>query len=99
MDVAERYEMLRGSDVSRGGMYLELWDRGSGELALWAFYFDADGSLEFTRYRSDVPLEVETWFQQEARRLLPPSTAEPAAPDDRATLGHLVYNAAWRPGI
>ena len=70
---AERYELVMGSDVPRGGMYLELWDRPSGRLALWAFYSDADGSFEFTRYRDDVTPETESWFQQEARRRLPPS--------------------------
>ena len=82
MEVDERYQMLRGSDVSRGGVYLELWDRPSGELALWAFYLDADGSFEFTRYRSDVPVDVEAWFQQEARRQLPWTIGDPGAPAD-----------------
>ncbi len=86
MDVPRRYEgyeMVRGSDVSGGGMFLELWDRSSGEVALWSFYFDVDGSFEFARYRADVPEEVEVWFQQEARRLLPPITSEPDPPRDR----------------
>lgn len=76
MAITDEYEMLRGSEVSRGGMYLELWHRPSGNLALWAFYRNADRSFEFTRYRTDVPADVETWFQQEARRLLPPNTAQ-----------------------
>jgi hypothetical protein len=71
----ERYETVMGSDVARGGMYLELWERGpSRELALWAFYSDADGSFEFERYRTDVSAEVEAWFHREARRRLPPSS-------------------------
>ena len=36
---AERYETIMGSDVARDGMFLELWDRSIGELALWAFYW------------------------------------------------------------
>ena len=67
-----RYETILGSDVARDGMFLELWDRPSNELALWAFFSDADGSFEVTRYRADVPLEVEAWFQAAARRRLPP---------------------------
>jgi hypothetical protein len=74
--ITERYELLQGSDASHGGMYLELWDQPSGLLALWAFYFDADGQFEFTWYRAGVPGDVETWIQQEARRLLPPCTAK-----------------------
>lgn len=68
----DQYEIVMGSDVPRNGMFLELWDRPSDRLALWAFFSDIDGSFEFTRYRADVPSEVEAWFQAEARRRLPP---------------------------
>ena len=69
----DRYETALGSDVARDGMFLELWDRSPPRnLALWAFYSDADGSFEFARYRADVPPEVEAWFHREARRRLPP---------------------------
>ena len=75
MQYNERYETLMGSDVDRDGMFLELWERSpTRELALWAFYSDADGSFEFERHRDDVPPEVEAWFHQEARRRLPPMT-------------------------
>ena len=30
-------------------MFLELWDGPSNELALWAFFSDADGSFEVNR--------------------------------------------------
>ena len=64
-------------------MFLELWDRPSGGLALEAFYADADGSIEFTRHRTDVPPEVEEWFRTEAARRLPPlPDAEPGAAAD-----------------
>ena len=83
MKYDNRYETVMGSDVARGGMFLELWDRPSTHLALWAFYADADGSFEFTRYRDDVPPEVEAWFQHEARWRLPPlPDAEPDAAAD-----------------
>ena len=68
-----RYETIVGNDVARDGMFLELWDRPSNELALWAFFSDADGSFEVTRYRADVPPEVEAWFQAEARGGCPQS--------------------------
>jgi hypothetical protein len=67
-----------GSDLVRDGMFLELWDRSVGELALEVFYSDVNGSFATTRYRFDVPPEVEAWFQAEAHRRLPPGTgAEP----------------------
>ena len=74
MEHDERYLTIMGSDVARDGMYLELWERSpTRELALWAFYSDADGSFEFERYRADVPPEVEASFHLEASRRLPPS--------------------------
>jgi len=85
MDYYKRYEILMGSDVARGGMYLELWDRPFSELLLCWSYFDADGSFAFMRYRADVPAEVEAWFQQEARRRLPPVADPGAASDQRGT--------------
>jgi hypothetical protein len=81
---SDRYETVMGSDTAHGGMFLELWDRLSNQLALWAFYVDADGSFEFTRYRDDVPPEVEAWFREEARRRLPPiADAKASASSDR----------------
>jgi hypothetical protein len=68
----ERYRTVMASDVARNGMYLELWDRTTETLALSVFYSDTDGSMEFERFRTDVPFEVESWFQEEARRRLPP---------------------------
>jgi hypothetical protein len=73
---SERYMTIMGSWAARDGMYLELWDsHPTRQLVLWAFYSDADGSFKFERYRADIPPEVETWFQQEARRRLPRSDA------------------------
>jgi hypothetical protein len=63
---------VRDDHGQRDGMFLELWDGPSNELALWAFFSDADGSFEVTRYRADVPPKVEAWFQAEARRRFPP---------------------------
>ena len=65
-------------------MVLELWDRPSNELALWAFFSDADGSFEVTRYRAHVPPEVEAWFQAEARWRLPKSQTPNQAPQQTA---------------
>jgi hypothetical protein len=46
MVVGDAYELVMGSDTARGGMYLELWAKQPRELALWAFYSDAGGSIE-----------------------------------------------------
>ena len=79
----ERYEVIMGRDVVRDGMFLELWDRPSGELAVEVFFSDVDGTFSTTRYRAVVPPEVEEWLQAEARRRLPPvPDAEPGAAAD-----------------
>jgi hypothetical protein len=71
-----QYQVVLASDTGRNGMYLELWNPSPRELALCIFYSDADGSFEFTKYRDDVPADVETWFHEEARRRLPPLSDE-----------------------
>ena len=80
----ERYEVIMGSDLARDGMFLELWDRHPTRgLALEVFFSDADGSFVTTRYRADVPPEVEAWFQADAARRLPPlPDVEPGAAAD-----------------
>jgi hypothetical protein len=42
-------------------------------------------------HRQETDQTCRSWKDQQWR--------EPAASDDRAALGHFVYNAAWRPGI
>jgi hypothetical protein len=53
-----RYATIMGSDVARDGMFPELGDRPSNELALWGFFSDADGSFEVTPYRADGALST-----------------------------------------
>ena len=72
-----------GSDVARHGMVLESWNRPSNELALWAFFSDADGSFEVTRYG---PTCRPKWRRGSRRRrgwrLPPVANAEPGAAAD-----------------
>jgi hypothetical protein len=78
----DRFEVIMGSDIVRDGMFLELRDRLSGELAVEVFFSDVDGSFATTHYRANVPPDVVGWLQEQARRRLPP------APDDApGTLG------------
>lgn len=79
----DRFEPVMGSDIHRGGMFLELWDKGPPrDLVLWEFYSDIDGSFELVQNRTDVPPEVAVWFREEARRRLPPVTVPPIAEVD-----------------
>jgi hypothetical protein len=74
MDFTRHYELIRGSDVARDGMFLELWERASDDLLIEAFYSDADGSMALEQYRCEVPPPVWQWFQQMAWTYLPPVT-------------------------
>ena len=74
MDFARHSELIRGSDVARDGMFLELWERASGDLLVEAFYSDADGTMVFDHYRAEVPPPVRQWFEQMAWTYLPPVT-------------------------
>jgi hypothetical protein len=48
-----RYETSMGSDVARDGLFLELWDRPSNELALWAF-FSMDAIFDVRNFRNEI---------------------------------------------
>lgn len=73
-----QFRAVRGSDVVRDGMFLELSEAGSSSPLLEAFYSDADGSFSLRGFGGSVPLAVAEQFIASARRLLPPSsTAEP----------------------
>ena len=68
-----RYEVIMGSDSARVGMFLELWERRpQGELVAEVFFSDVDSSFTTTRYKADIPDEVEAWLLSEAKRRLPP---------------------------
>jgi hypothetical protein len=69
------YSLLKGSDIARDGMFLELSagvDLSQSPLAEW-FYSDVDGSMSLTLYATDLDEGVLTWFQLEANRQLAPS--------------------------
>lgn len=69
----DSYQVIRGSDVVRDGMFLELYPRTMREkLLMEAFYSDVDGSMTYQSFAEDVPEEVVVWFKQLANKLLPP---------------------------
>jgi hypothetical protein len=76
-----RYETIVGSDVARDGMFLELWDRPSNELALWAFFSDA-------RDAETCCFGLPT-FSGEERRATPPAAARRLATSHATANGHI----------
>ena len=70
------YELIRGSDVSNDGVFLEAWSQEEPRsLLLFAFRSDADGGFTFTAYQENLPFSLVEQFIQVARADLPPTTS------------------------
>jgi hypothetical protein len=68
----QTYAVIRGSDVDRDGMYLELTRDGQqGEVAE-VFYADETGEFSLTTFGNAVPLAAIEWLIDRSRALLPP---------------------------
>ena len=68
----QSYTLVRGSDIDRDGMYLELLREGKrGEIAE-VFYADATGEFSITTFENSVPLAAIEWLIEQARASLPP---------------------------
>ena len=68
------YTVLKGSDIERDGMFLELYlgREPKGRPLAECFYADADGSLSVTVYEARVPGAALAWLEGEGARMLPP---------------------------
>ena len=64
------YEILRGSDVIRDGMYLEasISQPGSRDQVLEIFYSDIDDSFTVSYCRDDLPMELVEYMIVNARQ-------------------------------
>lgn len=69
-----KFELTRGSDVLRDGMYLELSvsDTSSSRLVADVFYSDVTQEFFLTCYEENIPLEEVEKLISKARILLPP---------------------------
>lgn len=72
---ARRFQLIRGSDIHRDGMYLELLDVDAQTTVAEVFYTDATGALTFSGYERDIPLEVIEALIERGKQLLTPSTS------------------------
>lgn len=69
------YELVRGSDSDRDGMYLELTELVHGrpeDVVVEIFYWDAQQRMTVTVFRRDIPLHVLEYCIEQAHTLLPP---------------------------
>lgn len=69
-----KFELTRGSDVLRDGMYLELSvsDTSPSRLVADVFYSDVTQEFFLTCYEENIPLEEVEKLISKARILLPP---------------------------
>ena len=69
------FALVRGSDIDRDGMYLELVEAGERSGIAELFYSDKHHNFVLSTFGNDVPLEaIETLIDQ-GRKSLPAKTA------------------------
>ena len=68
------YVCIRGSDVDRDGMYLELSEISGAQtrIAMEIFYSDATGDMTVSLFDNAMPLPVVEWMIASAKESLPP---------------------------
>lgn len=72
-----QYRCVRGSDVQRDGMYLEISEGSDvfGAQVAEVFLSDVTGEFSLSLFVSDVPLAVVERLIEPARQWLPPKNA------------------------
>ena len=66
------FTTVRGSDVHRNGMYLELGEIGGKQGLAEVFFSDSTSGFTLNTFDNDVPLEVIEWLAAQAHLSLPP---------------------------
>lgn len=68
------YELSRGSDIVRDGMFLELTVANTNPILQLAevFYSDVTHQFTLTCFEPNIPLEVIETLIAQAKKLLPP---------------------------
>lgn len=69
------YRTVRGSDVQRDGMYLELIDANTGDAVAEVFYSDATHDLTISLFKPELPLRAIELLIESAKLYLPPTQA------------------------
>jgi hypothetical protein len=70
-DLPAGYRTVRGSDVQRDGLYLELIEPETDDEIAEVFYADEEEKMTISVYKQDIPLEVIEAFISKAKRDLP----------------------------
>ena len=64
------YEIIFGTDVQRGGVYLELSDRTAEPIEVMAtvFYYDEIGKVVFSASKNEIPFSLMQWLMAEVSK-------------------------------
>jgi len=73
--LTQGYRTVRGSDVQRDGMFLELIDESTGDEVAEVFYSDVTRKMTISVFRPELPLEVELLIERAKHELLPTTAA------------------------
>ena len=65
---------VRGSDLNRDGLFLELHRTGSSKCAAEVFYSDKTGEFSVSLFETALPLAALEEFISTAKVVLPPIT-------------------------
>ena len=65
------FELLRGSDINRDGMYLEMSETGGQAGIAEVFYSDQTGEFVLNTFGNDIPLAAIEWIVTRAKADLP----------------------------
>jgi hypothetical protein len=74
-DLLPGYHTVRGSDVQRDGMYLELIDESTGDEVAEVFYSDVTHEMSVSVFKPELPLPVVELLIEKAKHDLPPTHA------------------------
>jgi hypothetical protein len=66
------YTVVRGSDVDRDGMYLELSEKESKKIVAEVFYSDGTHDFSLSCFQPDIPMRLIESLINDAKQLLPP---------------------------
>jgi hypothetical protein len=72
---AAEYSTMRGSDVRRDGMYLELIENSTGDEVAEVFYSDVTHEMSITVFKHELPLHAVEMLIARAKLDLPPTNA------------------------
>jgi len=74
-ELLQGYRIVRGSDLQRDGMFLELIDQSTGDEVAEVFYSDVTHKMAISVFQPEMPLEVIESLINQAKHDLPPTNA------------------------